>query len=82
MERAFGKDGHDVTLTVPNLRDIVLHYTAWDQITDAIDDARVYGGIHFRFDQEAGAQQGRQVGKYILRNYLRSPKDELDDDQD
>ena len=56
---------------------LVLNYTAWKQITDDIDDARVYGGIHFRFDQEAGAHQGRQVGKYILRNYLRS---ELDDD--
>ena len=30
----------------------------------------IYGGIHFRFDQEAGAHQGRQVGKYILRHYL------------
>ena len=49
---------------------MVLHYTAWEQITDDIDDARIYGGIHFRFDQEAGARQGRQVGRYILRNYL------------
>ena len=45
---------------------------AWDEITDDIDDARIYGGIHFRFDQEAGARQGRAVGSYILRNYLRS----------
>ena len=33
-------------------------------ITDDIDDARVYGGIHFRFDQQAGARQGRRVGIY------------------
>jgi hypothetical protein len=81
MEQAFGKDGHDVTLTHPSLPDIVLDYTAWDEITDDIDDARVYGGIHFRFDQEAGSHQGSQVGKYILRNYLRSP-DDLDDSSD
>jgi hypothetical protein len=55
----------------------VLDYTAWDEITDDIDDARVYGGIHFSFDQEAGARQGRQVGRYILRNYLRC--DDVDD---
>ena len=78
LERAFGKDGHAITLTHPGVPGIVLNYTAWDEITDDIDDARVYGGIHFRFDQEAGAHQGRQVGKYILRNYLRSV-DELDD---
>jgi hypothetical protein len=75
MERAFGKDGHAITLTHPALPDIVLNYTAFEQITDDIDDARVYGGIHFRFDQEGGAHQGRAVGKYILRNYLRSPED-------
>lgn len=81
LEQAFGKRGHAITLTNPALPSIVLKYTAWDQITDDISDARVYGGIHFRFDQDAGAYQGRQVGKYILRNYLRSA-DELDDDDD
>lgn len=75
LARAFGKHGHDVTLTHPNLPGIVLDYTAWDEITDDIDDARVYGGIHFSFDQEKGAHQGRQVGRYILRNFLR-PWDE------
>ncbi|MCI0357785.1 MAG: vanadium-dependent haloperoxidase [Planctomycetaceae bacterium] len=83
LERAFGKDDHDVILTTPALPDIVLEYTAWEEITDDIDDARVYGGIHFRFDQEAGAYQGRHVGKYILRNYLRSPEevDDLEDEE-
>jgi hypothetical protein len=77
LERAFGEDGLAITLTNPALpvppgqQAIVLNYTAWDEITDDIDDARVYGGIHFRFDQEAGGRQGRAVGHYILRNYLR-----------
>jgi hypothetical protein len=79
LEREFGKDGHTIVLTTASLPDIVLTYTAYEEITDDIDDARVYGGIHFRFDQEVGAQQGRQVGRYILRNYLRT-MEELDDD--
>ena len=77
LERAFGKRRQAITLTNPGLPGIVLNYTAWEQITDDIADARVYGGIHFRYDQEAGADQGRQVGRYILRHYLRSA---LDDD--
>ena len=36
-----------------------------------IDDARVYGGIHFRFDQEAGARQGLRIGEYIHKHKLR-----------
>src|SRR5205807_4094755 len=59
LERAFGKRRQAITLTNPGLPGIVLNYTAWEQITDDISDARVYGGIHFRFDQEAGAYQGR-----------------------
>jgi hypothetical protein len=81
LERAFGKHGLAITLTNPQLG-LVLNYTSWRQITDDIDDARVYGGIHFRFDQEVGAHQGRKVGKYILRNYLSSALDEEDCDDD
>ena len=71
-EKIFGATGHDITLSSSNLPDIVLHYTNFSQITDDIDDARVYGGIHFRFDQEAGGRQGRQVASYILTHQLRS----------
>ena len=38
-------------------RDAPIH--RFNEITDDISDARVYGGIHFRFDQEAGAELGR-----------------------
>ena len=74
MEDIYGRDGFAVTLTTPSLPTVVLNYTAWDQVTDDIDDARIYGGIHFRFDQEKGAHLGKQVGKYIGRNYLRPVK--------
>jgi len=79
LERVFGKDGHEVTLDHPAVPGVVLIYTAWDEITDDVDDARIYGGIHFSFDQEKGAHQGRQVGRYILRNLLR-PADEVEDE--
>jgi hypothetical protein len=70
LEHTFGKRGHTITLTTPTLPAVVLNYTAFSEITDDIDDARIYGGIHFRFDQEAGSRQGRHVGSYILENYL------------
>ncbi len=64
LERELGKDGHAIILANPALPGVILNYTAWDKITDDIDDARVYGGIHFRFDQEAVRSSGtscRQV---------------------
>jgi hypothetical protein len=61
---------HDITLSHPVIPDVILHYTKLSQITNDIDDARVYGGIHFRFDQVAGARQGRRIGSYIFKNNL------------
>jgi hypothetical protein len=52
---------------------VTLEYSTLKQITADIDDARVYGGIHFRFDQDGGAEQGRRVGEYVYKNRL-SPK--------
>jgi hypothetical protein len=59
---------------------VILHYTKFKQITDDISDARVYGGIHFRFDQDAGARQGRQVGRYVYEHNLQSLHDPEDGD--
>jgi len=76
VERIFGKHDLAITLTSPRLPGVVLNYTGWKQICEDIDDARVYGGIHFRFEQEAGSHQGRDVGNYILDNHLRPVQEE------
>lgn len=70
LERIFGGGGHDITLTNATPA-ITLHYTKFKQITNDVDDARVYGGIHFRFDQEEGGRQGRHVGSYVIKNFLK-----------
>jgi hypothetical protein len=72
LERTFGVPGNAVTLTNPALPGVVLDYTTFGQICDDIDDARIYGGIHFRFDQEVGSRQGKMVGNYILTHHLRN----------
>jgi hypothetical protein len=48
-----------------------LEYTSLDKITEDIDNARIYGGIHFRFDQQEGETMGRRVGLYIFSHYFR-----------
>jgi membrane-associated phospholipid phosphatase len=71
LRRIYGGAGHSITLMNPAVPDIVLQYTSFKQITDDISDARVYGGIHFRTDQEAGAALGRAVGTAVYKNNLR-----------
>jgi hypothetical protein len=72
LEEIYGKGPHAITLSSPALAGVPLQYGSFAQITDDIDDARVYGGIHFRFEQEVGASQGTRVGKDVLSHNLRS----------
>ncbi|MBV8892438.1 MAG: vanadium-dependent haloperoxidase [Acidobacteria bacterium] len=71
LRRLYGEAGHSIILTNPAVPSIVLQYASFKQITDDISDARVYGGIHFRTDQKAGARLGRAVGREVYENNLR-----------
>ena len=71
LERLYGANNHQIALTHASLPGVVLDYTNFRRITDDIDDARIYGGIHFWFDQEGGARLGRNIGAYVIKNNLR-----------
>ena len=71
LERVWGGAGHSIEISHPAVQGVVLQYASLKQITDDIDDARVYGGIHFRFDQEAGGKQGQKVGQYVFAHFLQ-----------
>ena len=72
LAESYGNGGHAITLTSGSPAvDVTLHYTTFSQLSDDATAARVYGGIHFRFDQDAGSRMGRHVGSYLLRNQLR-----------
>jgi hypothetical protein len=76
LKRIYGEGGHFMTLSNPTVPDIVLQYTTFEQITDDISDARVYGGIHFRTDQVAGERLGDAIGRAVYRNNLRRMHDD------
>jgi hypothetical protein len=71
LDRLYGDRHQTIILSSPTLG-ITLSYRTLREITEDIADARVYGGIHFRFDQDEGAEQGRRVGEYIYRHYIGS----------
>jgi hypothetical protein len=79
LEQLYGPQNHFITLSNPAVVGVILQYENFEQITHDINDARVYGGIHFRFDQETGAEQGRQVGAYVHRHILRRADGQRDD---
>jgi len=47
---------------------------SFDRLSDLVADVingRVYEGVHYRTSGEAGAEMGRRIGEYTVRNYLR-----------
>jgi hypothetical protein len=78
MRRLFGAAGHDMTITntVPALgalpsKTITQYYSQLQKIADDVDDARVFAGIHWRFDQVGGNDLGRAIATEIAKNHLR-----------
>jgi hypothetical protein len=74
LRRAFGAGGHDFVIDNPYVAPVShLHYryTAFDDFCADVDDARIFGGVHYRFDQVAGNQLGREIGTYVYKHSLR-----------
>ena len=77
LRRLYGEGGHSIEMTnplVPALAGITLRYGTFHAICDDVDDARVYGGIHYRFDQVAGNRLGRAVATHVYKNNLRKAR--------
>ena len=75
VEKAYGRF-NSVTLSHPNAPGVVIQYNDLRDILDDVSDARVFGGIHFRYDQDSGERQGREVGRYNNQNRLRPVHDD------
>jgi PAP2 superfamily len=74
LRRIFGAGNHHIVMTNPlnsAIATLEFTYTTFKQITNDIDDARVYGGIHYRFDQVAGADMGRAIATEVYKHNLR-----------
>ena len=65
LERIFGPDGHAIELTSATAPSVTFRYASFKAVADQVDDARVYGGIHIREDQEVGGELGRKVGRSV-----------------
>jgi hypothetical protein len=62
--------GFDAAGAAGNL-DAVRHFDTADELRTEIVDARLWGGIHYRFSTEAGVQLGRKVAHYGLNHAFK-----------
>jgi hypothetical protein len=44
---------------------------SWDEWVQQVSDSRIYGGVHFRFSNDAGEQVGRRAARMVLDEAMR-----------
>jgi hypothetical protein len=44
---------------------------SWDEWAQQVSDSRIYGGVHYRFSNEAGEQIGRRAARLVLERVAR-----------
>jgi len=56
-------------MAVPN--SIVAVLPGWDEWAHEVSDSRTYGGVHYRFSNEAGEEIGRRAARMVLEKVAR-----------
>ena len=71
LSQFFGRDDISFQHTWAGAGGATLSYAGFSVMADEQARARVYGGIHFTFDNVAGQSVGRNVANYIFANVMR-----------
>ena len=81
LQLAFGTNDMPVTATwrqSGGLPDVSHQFDGFWQAAEEQSESRIYGGIHYRFDQVAGQQIGRSAAEFVFANFM-TPRSRWDD---
>lgn len=72
LKAFFGTDNISFTLPSESSDPTVLDrtFTSFSQAAQESADSRLYGGIHWRFDNEDGVSTGTALGEFVAENFL------------
>ncbi len=74
LTQTFGRDDIPFSVTWPDAQGAAVatrSYNGFRQLADETSSARIWGGLHFEFDQSASRGVCEEVAHYILDNQLR-----------
>ncbi len=81
LQLAFKTNDIPVTVTwrqSGGLPDVSRSFDGFWEVAEEQSESRVYGGIHYRFDQVAAQNIGKSVGAFVYNNFM-SPRHRWDD---
>ena len=66
----YGTDSIEFSATSDSLPGVFRHFTSLAGCADEIGMSRIYGGIHYQFDNQEGKTCGKRIADHIAANYL------------
>lgn len=70
LQDVFGGDATSASYVYPPLG-VLRRWTSFGQIATEVENARVWGGIHYRTAVEHGTVVGRQIAEFALKTTMR-----------
>jgi hypothetical protein len=70
----FNSDEVDVSVIAPGPFGVTRTYRKFSELTEEVNNARVWGGNHFRSADVDGADVGRKIGDIVMRDFPNSPR--------
>jgi hypothetical protein len=73
MRLFFGTDNIAFTATTddPNARGVTRQFPSFSAAAREDARSRIYIGVHYQFDADAGLSSGTAVGEFVVANRLR-----------
>lgn len=72
LAQSFGTDKISFATTSDGLPDVTRKFTTISSAAEEAGMSRIYGGIHWQFDNVEGLKVGRTLGEYVYRNTLQA----------
>lgn len=70
LARFLGTDAVSFSARSDSLPGVFRNFTSLAACADEVGLSRIYGGIHYPFDNEEGKRCGARIGEFVTRNFL------------
>jgi hypothetical protein len=74
LAQFFGTDAIAFTTDSDAMPGVTRSFASFSQAAFEAGQSRIYGGIHWQFDNTAGLYAGGQIGDFIFANYMQVPE--------
>jgi len=74
MQQVLGDDLPELAMTSPALPGVTRHWKSLDDYANEVSNARVYGGVHYRFSTVVAQDMGRKIGELTTKTQLLPAK--------